>query len=167
MRLPILIAGLALLAACSEEPSAEREAVELPEPSGPPVVQQVQEEARPAASPAPAASASAPELRVSQGGTLLMRLSCPAGQLTLQVPGFTPIGSEDRLTLGIGEEAVTLAADLERPGGVTGAAPAPDNLAALAARARTLSAVYGAQQAGPVPAPPPARWQALLAACRS
>jgi hypothetical protein len=94
-------------------------------------------------------------------------LSCGAGELRIVVPGFQPIGSEDRLTIGTEGEAFALVADLAAPGpGVTASgAPDPDLLNRLA-RGEALFAMYGQQSAGPLAAASPAGLQALVSACR-
>ncbi len=129
---------------------------------------------------APAADGTAPgwDLRSSGEGVALvlpatgrtaMRLFCPAGggKLLVNVPGFRPIGSEERLSFGGGGEAAALVADSRgdrQRGGVTGTGPVPDDLAALVGG--PLSASYGAQRSGPHPAPPRAMSSAFVAACR-
>jgi uncharacterized membrane protein len=85
----------------------------------------------------------------------------------VNVPGFRPIGSEERLSFGSGGEVAALVADSagdRQRGGVTGTAAVPDDLAALVAG--TVSASYGAQSSGPHPAPPAALSKAFVAACR-
>jgi hypothetical protein len=158
-------AGSVLLAswACGEDPPPARnggEAVELPEPSGPPVVQQ--------ARPEDAAARSGPRWEQGDGamlrlvnpnGSVRMIVSCIAkpARLAVTVPSFSPIGSEDRFAFGLGAEPITLVADptLQKPGaGVTGEAPMPSNLARLFGAAREISALYGTQRIGPHGSPP-------------
>lgn len=98
-----------------------------------------------------------------------IRLFCPAGGKTLlvNVPGFRPIGSEERLSFGSGGEAAALVADSRgdrKRGGVTGSGAVPDDLAALVGG--PVSASYGAQRSGPHSAPPRALSSAFVAACR-
>jgi uncharacterized membrane protein len=86
-----------------------------------------------------------------------VRIFCPAGakQLIVNVPSFTAIGSEERLSFGSGEEAHVLVADARgdaQRGGVSGIGPVPGYLAALISG--PLSVGYGAQSSGPHPAPP-------------
>ncbi|HEX8625571.1 MAG TPA: hypothetical protein VF782_10890 [Allosphingosinicella sp.] len=93
---------------------------------------------------------------------------CPIGgkRLVVNVPGFRPIGSEERLSFGSGGEATALVADSRgdrRRGGVTGTGEVPDGLAALIRG--PLSASYGAQRSGPHLAPPRALSSAFVAAC--
>jgi uncharacterized membrane protein len=98
-----------------------------------------------------------------------IRLFCPAGgkKLLVNVPGFRPVGSEERLSFGSGGEAAALVADSRgdrRRGGVTGTGEVPDELAALVRG--PVSASYGSQTSGPHPAPPKALSGAFVDACR-
>lgn len=144
----------------------------MPTPSGPPIAQQA--DVIPSTAPAPnglawevTQSDGATMLRLVNGSrSLLMALGCRRGQrLLVQVPSFTQVGSEDRLTLGFGDEAMALVARPPADGepGVTaeGAAPPPARIE----EAKTVSAVYGSQQLGPVPAPPEKLRQMLADAC--
>ncbi len=97
-----------------------------------------------------------------------IRLFCPAGgkRLVVNVPGFRPIGSEERLSFG-GRDAVALVADSggdRQRGGVTGTGAVPDDLPDLISG--PVSASYGAQRSGPHPAPPKALSSAFADACR-
>jgi hypothetical protein len=99
-------------------------------------------------------------------GAPLMTISCRTGHLGVQVPSFTPIGSEERLSLGLGQEPVTLVADLRaKQPGVGAGGGVPENLEDLLERADRISAVYGSQQSGPYPAPAAAMKQQLAEAC--
>lgn len=98
-----------------------------------------------------------------------IRLFCPAGgkRLVVNVPGFRPIGSEERLSVGSGGEAAALVADSRgdrQRGGVTGTGEVPEALAAMIGG--PVSASYGAQRSGPHPAPPRALSSAFVSACR-
>lgn len=152
-----LVAALLLLAACG--PAANDTnvsgAVQPPEPSGAPA---------PAAPAEPQArwessgDAQGASLRlVGADGRTTMSVRCESGpaRLTVSVPSFTPIGSEDRFAFGVGDEPVTLVADPTRQqaGGVTAEGQVPDDFADLLARARTMSALYGTQRVGPEPIP--------------
>ena len=139
-----------------------------------------------AAAQAPAAPARPPEKGANPGwdlqsggeGTALallaaagaaeIRLFCPAGRdrLLVNVPGFRPIGSEERLSFGGGGDSVALVADPRgdgQRGGVSGTGEVPDTLEALIRG--PISASYGAQRSGPHPAPPKALAGAFVAAC--
>jgi hypothetical protein len=157
-----------LLAACG--PAANDTnlsgGVEPPEPSGAPA---------PVAPAAPeadwesAADAQGASLRlVGADGRTTMSVRCESGpaRLTVSVPSFTPIGSEDRFAFGVGDEPVTLVADPTRQqsGGVTAEGRVPDGFGDLLAGARTISALYGTQRIGPelIPAE---RLQAFVQGC--
>lgn len=166
---------LFLLAACggSGQPQAN-ETVDVPVPSGPPVAQQADAPARPSlpsAAPAweSAAGGDGSSLRLTgPDGRLLLGIAClgsPA-RLIATAPDFSPIGSEDRFSLGLGQEPVTLVADLTRSdAGVTAAGAVPEGFEELLGRASDISAVYGAQRIGPVPAPSDALRDVLAKAC--
>ena len=94
------------------------------------------------------------------------RVSARAGALVIEAPGFEPIGSEDRLTLGAGDEAFAFVADLAAPGpGVTASGRAEADLFARMARGEPVSAVYGAQRIGPARAEARASLQAFVSHC--
>ncbi len=163
-----LVAAFLLLAGCgapandnraesgiADDDNASAAAVQPPEPSG---------------APAPAVP-EGPKARWENGGDdkvatlsllgadgrMTMRVQCEAGpaRLTVSVPSFTPIGSEDRFAFGVGSEPVTLVADPTRQqaGGVTAEGSIPEGFAELLNRARTMSALYGTQRIGPEPIP--------------
>ena len=97
-----------------------------------------------------------------------MRLFCPAGgkRLLVNVPGFRPVGSEERLSFGGGGDSVALVADTKgdrQRGGVSGVGDVPAELAALVGG--PVSASYGAQRSGPHAAPPAALARDFVAAC--
>ncbi|HZW15112.1 MAG TPA: hypothetical protein VFF66_02535 [Brevundimonas sp.] len=157
MRTVLLTVALLGLAACGrDEASAPTEPVEpLPIPSKPPLV----------------APPAAPEhmAYVDASGAERLTLACaadaPAFRIT--VPGFEVIASEDRLTIGAGEEAFAHAADLEAPGpGVTGGGPLDPDLIDRLARGEPVRAVYGAQSVGPLRAMQPAALPAFTERCR-
>jgi len=105
---------------------------------------------------------------VDAQGRPQLRITCAAksAKLLINVPGFAPIGSEERLSVGADGEVVTLVADTEgdkRLGGVTGQAPIPDELKQLLIA--PMSASYGAQSAGPFPTVPDALAGPFLSAC--
>jgi hypothetical protein len=103
------------------------------------------------------------------GGRLLLSLFCleTPSRLAVSAPGFLPIGSEDRFSLGLGNEPVTLVADPTRQakGGVTGEGAVPDNFAETLRAAAQVSALYGTQRIGPFPAPDEALKEALVQSC--
>jgi hypothetical protein len=167
MRTALLAAALLSLAACGrEEAPAPAAPVEpLPVPSKPPLVQP-------------------PEVPVSlafvdASGAERLQLACrtdaPAFRIT--VPGFQPVGSEDRLTLGAGDEAFAHAADLDEAfahaadleaagPGVSGGGPIDGDLIDRLAKGEPVRAVYGAQSTGPLQAAHPEALAAFAGRCR-
>ncbi len=90
--------------------------------------------------------------------------------LSVHVPSFTAIDSEDRLAFGIGSEPVTLVADptRQRAGeGVRAEGPVPDGFLAMVTGATQVSANYGAQNIGPFEWPSRAAADAFARACLS
>lgn len=157
MRVFLIAAALVSLAACGrEEGAAPTAPVEpLPEPSKPPLVE-------PPAAPVDMTF-------IDASGAERLRLSCredPAA-LHIVVPGFTPIGSEDRLTVGAGDEAFAHVADLDASGpGVVGGGPIDPDLMDRLGRGEAVSAVYGAQTVGPLTAARPEALAAFTERCR-
>ena len=153
MRAALLIVALLALAACGREEAPAPAAPEAPPiPSKPPLVE-------PPAAPDRLGF-------VDAGGAERLSLACRDGQMKVAVPGFQRIGSEDRLTVGAGDEAFAFAADLQAPdeGVVAGGAADADLLARLA-RGEPVSAVYGRQTVGPLQAAQPAALAAFAGRC--
>jgi hypothetical protein len=174
MRTSILL--LLLLCACgAPAPEPEKnESVDLPVPSGPPIIQQAKEEVPDTAVEGEprwesATGEGGTGLRyIGTGGVAALSIFCPeAGKrIVVSVPPFKPIGSEDRFALALGREPVTLVAEPTRQkSGVTAEGAVPDNLKALLQNAETIGARYGNQQIGPHPAPPKALLEALAREC--
>jgi hypothetical protein len=172
-----LLANL-LLASCgsANAPKGDND-VDVPVPSGPPVAQQA--DAVPSSAPGEsgptwesAASGEGTALRLTApDGSLLLSIAClrRPTRLVVSAPGFTPIGSEDRFSLGLGEGPVTLVADPTRQhkGGVTAEGGIPEGFAELLEEAEQVSALYGTQKIGPHPAPGEALKEALAKDCTS
>jgi uncharacterized membrane protein len=102
------------------------------------------------------------------GGEAAVRLFCPSESNTIlvNVPGFRPVGSEERMTFGSGGEAHTLVADTRgdrQRGGVSATGPVPAGLAALLGG--PVSVNHGSQNAGPFPAPPAGLVRSFVTAC--
>jgi hypothetical protein len=157
------------LAGCDAEPQPAQPDT-LPTPSGPPVAQQAPQPSQPPLPTGPqwesAVRGEGMALRLAEGGQLRMEIAClPPARLTVNVPGFTTIGSEDRFSLGLGNEPVTLVADLSAENGVAAEGPVPDNLEELLEGADQVTALYGTQQVGPVGPPPPQLVDAFTDAC--
>lgn len=109
-------------------------------------------------------------LRLEEGGDLIASIAClrdPAG-MRAESDRFQRVMSEDRFTVGVGDEAYALAADLEadRDQGVEASGDiAPDLLNRLAAGGE-IAFNYGAQNLGPFPAVPEADRDAFVEDCR-
>lgn len=117
----------------------------------------------------PSAEANVLVLQAKTGSPILS-ITCPSGgnRLRVNVPGFTPVGSEERLSFGSGGKVEALVADPSgdrRLGGVSAAGAVPANLAALIDG--PVSASYGSQTSGPHPAVPTAIVASFVATCRS
>jgi uncharacterized membrane protein len=107
-------------------------------------------------------------LTLTASGRVAVRFLCPprTNRLLINVPGFRPVGSEERLSFGNGGEVGALVADPggdTQRGGVTGAGEVPVNLAALIDGPLTVN--YGAQTSGPHVAMPAASARSFVAAC--
>ncbi|HEX6218873.1 MAG TPA: hypothetical protein VFZ35_06325, partial [Sphingomicrobium sp.] len=102
------------------------------------------------------------------GGEPAFRITCRRGaRLAVNVPAFTPIGSEERLSFGSGGEAVALVTNTTGDkvrGGMTGEGPIPDELKRLIIA--PMSASYGAQTSGPHAPPADTIAGPFLSACQ-
>jgi hypothetical protein len=148
------LAALLALAACGREEATKRE-------------QPVAVEA-PRADMAWSRAGAGLTLR-DAGGGLLLSLTCEGAppRMTVSVPGFREIGSEERLSFGADDEPFVFVAQLGQQSGVRGEAAIYDDLLQRLARANTVGAVYGAQRLGPVAAPSAEQAAAFAAACRA
>lgn len=160
MRRLALCAALAAVSACQEP--ADPAPAPAPDPA-------------PAPAPGPTAdwrSTSSGEgvgLTLVEAGRPVITLSClrsPEG-FRATVPGFTKIGSEERLSVGSGGEAFALVADLasDQPG-VAATGEIPTGLLDRIEQGGAVSASYGAQTTGPHPAPTAEQARAFLTDCR-
>lgn len=153
MRAALLTVALLGLAACGPDAAPAPATPEAPPiPSKPPLVQPPEAPARLAF--------------VDVGGVERLSLACDDGQMQVAVPGFQRIGSEDRLTVGAGNEAFAFAADLQAPGeGIVAGGAADADLLARLGRGEPVSAIYGRQTVGPLQAARPATLPAFAARC--
>ena len=163
---------LVLLAACEAGTGDQNE---LPEPSGPPVAQQI--DAAPPAGDAKRGPvweyASTPRgrnLHLTEGDKLVMTLGCVTGSrgLTAFIASFQLKGGADRpLIVRFGQETVTLMPDVmpHQGPGVGGSGPLPGNLGKLLDRSGTIGVLFGDQEAGPYPAPGPELRKAFAKDC--
>lgn len=164
MRTILLTAALMGLAACGrDEPPA------APSPTEPPEVAAAPAAPPPAAPPPSPSGVSAARLAmVDATGAPVLYLSCAngAGNLLIHAPGLEPIGSEERLTLGAGDEAFAFVADLAAAGpGVTASGAAERDLFVRMSRGDPVSAVYGAHSVGPTRAASAAALADFIARC--
>ena len=116
------------------------------------------------------ASGEGVALRLEEGGDLIAAVACtrdPAG-LRAESDRFERVMSEDRFTVGAGDEAYALAADLEagRERGVEASGDIPADLLDRIEAGEEIAFNYGAQNLGPFPAVPEADRDAFLAECR-
>lgn len=161
-----LIAALAL-GACSPAETPPAPAPETAPPAPP-----SESAIAPGLAWAASASGEGAVLSLSDAaGAPVLRLGCirnPAA-MTLTVAGFTPISSEDRLTVGLDDQLFVFVADLQASSaerGVVAQADVSNDFLDRLQSASAISAVYGAQQLGPH-MPPPADIAATFAAeCR-
>ncbi|MFN4287108.1 MAG: hypothetical protein ACK4E3_01255 [Brevundimonas sp.] len=106
----------------------------------------------------------------SDDGTPLIRLTCLSGPARIQVVGerFEPIASEDRMSVGVGDEVYAFVADLEssRSSGVLANGDAPDDLLQRLEAGGEIGLSYGAQSEGPVPGLTGELAANFVAACR-
>lgn len=103
------------------------------------------------------------------GDRPLLHLACLDGpaRMTARALEFRRIGSEERLTLGVGGEAFLLVADpMREDPGVYAEGPIEPDLLDRFLTTTEISAVYGAQQLGPHAAPEPAQRERFVAGCR-
>lgn len=158
-----VLAATASLAGCGESEPKEQ--------SNTPAVSTGDPTAAPAAGETPGwqllSSGEGTALRLA--GAAGIHLFCPArsGRLVVNISGFKPIASEERLSFGSGGEVVALVADSGGDalrGGVTGEGQVPAELAAILAG--PMSASYGAQSVGPLPLAAAGDRTAFLAACQ-
>jgi hypothetical protein len=102
-------------------------------------------------------------------GTTLLRLACVRpSTVSLNVPRFRIVRSEERLTLGLGDQAPVFVADTmgDPRAGVEARAPLRPELLDGLASATALSVVYGDQRVGPHLPPDPDSARAFTSACR-
>ena len=109
-------------------------------------------------------------LRLEEGGDLIAAVACtrdPAG-LRAESDRFERVMSEDRFTVGAGDEAYALAADLEagRERGVEASGDIPADLLDRIEASEEIAFNYGAQNLGPFPTVPEADRDAFVAECR-
>lgn len=161
-------AAALMLAACSQEPAA------------PPPADPAEPAETPAAAPAAGADAGLSWDMVSSGeGVGLVMTDADGGQrlhlgctrhpprLVLVVNDFHPVGSEERLTVGLDEQLFVFVAEPTAPGaGVRATSAVSADFLERLPRAAALGAVYGAQPFGPFRPPPQEMAASFAAECR-
>lgn len=168
MRTVLLSVALLGLAACGRDEATVPAAPPLPPAppmARPPVAPEPPEAPE---APAPGTASTGRLTLVDASGAPALFLFCrdPAGSLVIHAPAFEAIGSEDRLTMGAGDEAFAFVADLQAPGpGVTARGVAEPDLFVRMARGEPVSAVYGRQTVGPARAESPAALRDFVARC--
>ncbi|MFN4296575.1 MAG: hypothetical protein ACK4FB_07005 [Brevundimonas sp.] len=109
-------------------------------------------------------------LRLEEEGDLIAAVACIRAPARLRVESdrFQPIMSEDRFTIGAGDEAYALAANLEavRERGVEASGDIPADLLGRIEAGGEIAFNYGAQNLGPFPAVPETDRAAFVAECR-
>lgn len=157
--LPILTAvGAVLVLAACERPAAK--------PSAAPVAAPV----APAEWALGMGRTSVEMAHLPPGGdhkTADLRLVCAEGAgFQVSVPGFTPVASEERLTIGSGDHAFALVATAAGTTGVQATGPIADDLLAVFDSGGPISINHGDQNIGPIPAPPDAARRIFTETCR-
>lgn len=130
----------------------------------------------PAEAPAPegpwrleaSATAGAALVFADADGVERLRLICRRGpaEFVAQAPDVTPIGSEERFTLGFGDELFTMVADVSSGlPFVEAKAPLTAELIAALRSGRPVAANYGATNLGPHPGPATQVGEVFAKAC--
>jgi hypothetical protein len=88
--------------------------------------------------------------------------------MTVDVPGFSSIGSEERLSLGVDDEPYVFVAQVTPPppAGIHAARPIDEDVLTTLQEARTISANYGSQSSGPHAMPDSTTLEGFLSGCR-
>lgn len=104
---------------------------------------------------------------LDSGGAEIVTIACVSGgELRVTVPGFTRIGSEDRLSIGFDDDPIALAAEMDgAPAGVSASGAIPPDIARRIGLATAFGAQYGNQSTGPLPPPADDVADGLAKAC--
>lgn len=109
-------------------------------------------------------------LELARNGASVARFACLNSGRVFQAQGFglNPVGSEERLTVGAGNEAHALVADPGAPvTGVLGAGSISPALLEAIEAGGPLSLSYGAQTLGPLKSLSPSDQAAFVSGCRA
>lgn len=159
-------AAIAALALCACSPANEPAAAPPTPAEAPPPAQVTQ----PGISWGTASNGEGIALLLSDAaGAPILRLGCirnPA-VMTLAIEGFTPIGSEERLTVGLDDTLFVFVADPTASGpGVQAEADISTDFLDRLEDAKAIRAVYGNQELGPHMPPPAGIAAGFAAECR-
>jgi len=109
------------------------------------------------------------ELVLREAGDEVIGLTCfSGGEMMVRVAGFTHIGSEERLSVGVGSTVLTLVATADTaadPPSVKAAGQVSDEFLRALAEGRKVGANYGAQDLGPLEGPSAEDAAQFAAAC--
>jgi hypothetical protein len=158
-----------LLAACGEPVSEYEKEASVAAPASEP--------AAPPPAPVPvltwtgASSVEGQAMVLSEDGAEVLRLVCPPeGGMKVYAVRFKPVDSEERMTVGAGDVAVTMVATnaaTRNPPAVQASAPVDLAMLEAVEAGGKIAANYGYQNAGPYDAPPPEVAKAFTGGCRS
>jgi hypothetical protein len=107
--------------------------------------------------------------RTDATGNIVLTIGCATAPPGVEVglPRVPRVASEDRVSVGLGADILTLVADLGRARpGVTARGALDDAFLTQLEGATGISALYGTSRIGPFGPPPADQREALLAACR-
>ncbi|CAN5715602.1 hypothetical protein BH23GEM6_BH23GEM6_24520 [soil metagenome] len=108
-------------------------------------------------------------LLTDASGASVLSISCreEPRTMTIDVEKFQPVSSEDRMSVGAGDEAFVFVADLAdtTTSGVRAHAPTSEMFLEHFQRATQISASYGAQTVGPHMPPDPSDTKRFVGAC--
>ena len=166
MRLLTVLTAANLIAACGESPGPNPEPAQAAAPALPPPAEPPEAVARWSR----LSSGEGEALRLEDEAGLIASLVCRADGSGLHAASdrFQPVMSEERFTVGAGDEAFTLVANLDadRPRGVEASGEIPPDLLARIEAGELVAFNYGAQNLGPFPSMPADDARAFAAACR-
>lgn len=109
------------------------------------------------------------DLVLREDGAEVVSLTCfSGGEMAVRVASFTPVGSEERLSVGAGSTVLTLVARHganDDPQGVRGSGRVSDDFLRALTEGRKVGVNYGAQDLGPLEGPPDEAARRFAAAC--
>lgn len=109
-------------------------------------------------------------LALSANGIELLRMACvrESREMTVEVPSFRSIASEERLSFGLDDEPYGFVAQVTPPppGGVFATRPIEEAFLTDLQAAKQISAIYGSQPIGPFRAPDADQLEVFVGGCR-